>query len=130
MRQLWLPPERLAFPFDLGRFLTMWRACVGLPIWCVWGDTPPRTPLKQARPNRIGLEVLWPCLHFPLWLGSARVPSPTVDWWNLPHTQYNQYENKIKYKGQICQCMNLKYDNVYVSTARESVNVWTSSMTT
>ena len=32
MWQLWLPPERLAFSFDLGRFLTMYRACIGLPF--------------------------------------------------------------------------------------------------
>ena len=54
------------------------------PSWCVRGDTPPRTPLKHARPNRIGLRVFRPCFHFLLWLGSVQVLKPTVDWWILP----------------------------------------------
>ena len=32
MRQWWLPPGRLTFSFCLGWFLTMDRACVGLPF--------------------------------------------------------------------------------------------------
>ena len=54
MRQLWLPPERLAFSFYLGRFLTVYKACVGLPS--LWSEETLLLgrPLNKPGPTGLG----------------------------------------------------------------------------
>ena len=54
MRQLWLPPERLAFSFYLGRFLTVYRACVGLPFSASEETHLLGRPLNKSGPTRLG----------------------------------------------------------------------------
>ena len=54
MRQLWLPPECLAFSFYLGRFLTVYRACVGLPFGASEETLLLGRSLNMSDPTRLG----------------------------------------------------------------------------
>ena len=54
MRQLWLPPERLAFSFYLGQFLTVYSACIGLPFGASEETLLLGRPLNKPGPTRLG----------------------------------------------------------------------------
>ena len=107
MRQLWLPPEHLAFSFYLGRFLIVYRECVGLPFGASEETLLVGHPLNKLDPTGLGWKSSGPiftsCYGWaphgsqgPL-LTDEFFPHTSIDWcFNILFSWTNL--NNLKYK--------------------------------